>query len=317
LLAILFSLKISDDDKNELKTNYPKQKFIFCENMDEAKEYINEAEVIVTYGNDLNKTLVEQATRLSWVCVLSAGVDELPFEALEKKDIVVTNVRGIHKVPMAEYAISMLMQVYRSEKILMEKEQNHEWYRSSKPLEISGKTMLIAGTGAIGQEVARLAKAFRMKTIGVSRSGRDLEYFDENVTTDKMKSRLPEADFIVSVLPSTKETKRFYTYDFFEMMKDSAVFLNMGRGDVVESDVIIKAVKEKEIMHAVLDVFEEEPLPENHPLWSLENVTITPHISGISPNYLPRALEILRKNLDTYTKGRSDFINKIDTFRGY
>ncbi|HLR51496.1 MAG TPA: D-2-hydroxyacid dehydrogenase [Candidatus Avamphibacillus sp.] len=316
-MAILFSLKISDEDKKELKANYRQQEFIFCENMDEAKEHISKAEVIVTYGNDLNETLVEQATRLNWVCVLSAGVDGLPFEALNKKDILVTNVRGIHKVPMSEYAISMLMQVYRREKILMEKERNHEWYRSSRPLEISGKTMLIAGTGAIGREVARLAKAFHMKTIGVSRSGRELEYFDENVTTDKIKFRLPEADFIVSVLPSTKETKHFYTYDFFEMMKDSAIFLNMGRGDAVESDVIVKAIKEKEIMHAVLDVFEEEPLPENHPLWNLENVTITPHISGISPNYLPRALEILKENLDIYTKGRSDFINKIDISRGY
>src|SRR5699024_12799290 len=171
---------------------------------------------------------------------------------------------------------------------------------------LSGKTMLIAGTGAIGQEVARLAKAFHMKTIGVSRSGRDLEYFDENVTTDKMKSRLPEADFIVSVLPSTKETKHFYTYDFFEMMKDSAIFLNMGRGDVVESDVILKAIREKEIMHAVLDVFEIEPLPENHPLWDEENVTITPHLSGISPNYLPRALEILEKNIDVFVQGEGN-----------
>src|SRR5699024_12863703 len=109
------------------------------------------------------------------------------------------------------------------------------------------KTMLIAGTGAIGREVARLAKAIHMKTIGVSRSGRELEYFDENVTIDKIKFRLPEADFIVSVLPSTKETKHFYTYDLFEMMKESAIFLNMGRGDAVESDVILKAIKEKEI----------------------------------------------------------------------
>src|SRR5699024_4560590 len=108
--------------------------------------------------------------------------------------------------------------------------------------------------------------------IGVSRSGRAVKYFDENVTTDKMKSHLPNADFVVSVLPSTNETKNLYTMDFFQAMKESAVFLNMGRGDVVESDVIIKAIQEKEIMHAVLDVFETEPLPEDHPLWDEENV---------------------------------------------
>src|SRR5699024_550308 len=151
--------------------------------------------------------------------------------------------------------------------------KDHHWFRNKNPLEITGKTMLIAGTGAIGQEVARIAKAFQMKTIGISRSGRTVRYFDNNVTTNEMKSHLPEADFVVSVLPSTEETKYLYTFDVFQAMKSSAVFLNMGRGDVVESDVIIKAVQEKEIMHAVLDVFETEPLPENHPLWEEEKVT--------------------------------------------
>src|SRR5699024_12177463 len=106
-----------------------------------------------------------------------------------------------------------------------------------------------------------------MKTIDVSRSGRTVEHFDENVTTDKLKTYLPEADFVVSVLPSTKETKNLYTIDYFQSMKDNAVFLNMGRGDVVESDVIIKAVRENEIMNAVLDVFETEQLQKNHPQW--------------------------------------------------
>src|SRR5690625_7839086 len=116
--------------------------------------------------------------------------------------------------------------------------------------------MLIAGTGAIGQEVARLAKAFRMKTIGVSRSGRAVPHFDENVTTDKMKAYLPEADIVVSVLPSTKETQYLYTFDLFQALKESAVFLHMGRVDVLVRHLIIQAIKEKEIHHAVLDVLE-------------------------------------------------------------
>ena len=318
-MSVLFSLKISEKDRERLKANYPTLKFTFCDNMDEAQKHIDEAEVIVTYGSDLTDTLVEYAKKLKWVNVLSAGLDQLPFDALEKKSVIVTNVRGIHKIPMAEYAISMLLQVYRDEKTLMEKEKEHVWARDKKqkPLEITEKTMLIAGTGAIGQEVARLAKAFRMKTIGVSRSGRAVHHFDENVTTDKMKAYLPEADFVVSVLPSTKETQYLYTFDLFQAMKESAVFLNMGRGDVVESDVIIKAIKEKEIAHAVLDVFETEPLPEDHPLWAEEKVTITPHLSGISPNYLPRALDILERNLDVFVKGEDDYVNQIDTSLGY
>lgn len=197
-------------------------------------------------------------------------------------------------------------------------QQQQGWGRSSvKPLEISGKTMLIAGTGAIGQEVARLAKAFNMKTIGVSRSGQAKDYFDVNVKTPDMVSRLYEADFIVSVLPSTQETKYLFKMEHFKAMKDEAVFLNMGRGDVVKSDVILEALQSKEIMHAVLDVFEEEPLPKEHPLWQADNITITPHLSGISPQYLPRALEIFEKNLNVYTEKGNAYINKIDMARGY
>jgi len=318
-MATIFTLKISEKIQQRLKENFPTMEFIFCENMEEAEKHIEKAEIIVTFGGDLNDDLVMRAERLKWVSVLSAGLDQLPFASLEKKNVMVTNVKGIHKTPMAEYVISMLLQVYRNEKVFIEKEQEHIWHRDTKqmPLEISEKTMLIAGTGAIGQEVARLAKAFHMKTIGVSRSGRTVEHFDENVTTNEMKTYLPEADFVISVLPSTKETKNLYTIDYFQSMKDDAVFLNMGRGDVVESDVIIKAVREKEIMHAVLDVFETEPLPKDHPLWDEARVTITPHISGISPNYLPRALKILEQNLDVYIKGDGEYVNEIDTSRGY
>lgn len=316
-MTILFSLKISEQDQERLTTHYPSEDFIFCPSMDEAKHKIDKAEVIVTYGSDLDETLIASAKKLQWVCVLSAGLDQLPFQALKEKDVLVTNVKGIHKVPMAEYAISMLLSVYRHERLLMIKQQQHVWDRTVKPLEISGKTMLIAGTGAIGQEVARLAQAFNIKTIGVSKHGRSVEFFDETVTTSQMTTRLPEADFVVSVLPSTVETKNIYTFDVFQAMKNEAVFLNMGRGDAVENDVILKAVQEEEIMHAVLDVFEQEPLPEDHPLWDADNITITPHLSGISPYYLPRALDILEKNLDVYMKGYGEFVNKIDVSRGY
>lgn len=316
-MSILFTLKIPSKDQERLIEKYPNEELVFSEGIDESIDQINKAEVVVTFGTDLNEKIIEQAENLKMVAVLSAGIDELPFEALKKKDVIITNVRGIHKIPMAEYAISMLLQVYRDAKQITGDEKKHVWERSKRAWEISGKTMLVAGTGAIGQEVARLAKAFNMHTIGVSRSGRDIKYFDENIQTKDMKSKLPEADFVVSVLPSTKETQNFYTYELFQAMKNTTVFLNMGRGNVVETDTIIKAIQEKEIMHAILDVFEEEPLPVDHPLWEMKNITITPHISGISPHYLDRALVILEENLDVYTKDGSEYVNQVDLSRGY
>lgn len=314
---ILFSAKISKKHHERLQADYSDLSFRFCNNMKEAKDHLSEAEVLVTYGSDLTPELIAKAANLKWIMVMSAGMDKMPFKEIKEKNIVVTNVRGIHKIPMAEYAIGMLLQVYKRAKIIIRNEQETSWDPSVKMQEITGKTLLVLGTGAIGQEVARLAKAFNMKTIGVSRSGRSVEYFDENHSTADLKELLPQTDIIVSVLPSTEETKGLFTYDYFRLLPAHAVFLNMGRGDLVKGEDMLKAVREEEISHIVLDVFEEEPLPEGHPLWKEENVTITPHLSGLSKHYTPRALEIFKENLDKYLGGSTDFVNKIDLTRGY
>ncbi|MCG1028092.1 D-2-hydroxyacid dehydrogenase [Virgibacillus halodenitrificans] len=314
---ILFSAKISEKHQTRLKEEFTEQQFIMCSSMDEASAYLKAAEILVTYGEDLTPELIEHAAQLKWIMVLSAGMDRMPFDAIKAKGILVTNARGIHKTPMAEYAISMLLQVYRQANMLMEKEKAHEWDRNVRMEELSGKTVLVAGAGAIGQEVARLAKAFQMKTIGLSRSGEQREHFDENYQSTELESLLAETDIVVSVLPSTKETKEFYTYEHFKKLPKHAVFLNMGRGDAVKTEVILDAIRNKEIAHAVLDVFEEEPLPNDHPFWDEENITVTPHLSGISKLYQTRALDIFEENLKIYLQGKDDYVNKIDVSRGY
>ena len=296
---------------------FPHTTFQFCHNMEEAKDYLSEAVVFATYGVDLTPKLLSQAKKLRWIMVLSAGLEEMPLSQINERKIIVTNARGIHKIPMAEYAISMLLQVSRQEKILIKNEQENKWDKSLRMDEINSKTILIAGTGAIGQEVARLAKAFRMKTIGVSRSGKAVAYFDETYITKDMLSVLPKADFIVSVLPSTKETKQMYKKEHFKAMADHAIFLNMGRGDVVEEEVLLHALDKCQISHAVLDVFATEPLPENHPFWEHEKVTVTPHLSGVSVHYMERALDIFKENLQSFLQDKTCVKNLIDVTRGY
>jgi phosphoglycerate dehydrogenase-like enzyme len=284
--------------------------------MREADNYLDQATVFVTYGEDMNEDTIAKAPNLKWIMVLSAGVERLPFQAIEARNILVTNSRGIHKIQMAEYTISMLLQVYRQEKEVIENEKQSIWGKVPVQ-EITGRTMLVLGTGAIGQEVARLAKAFRMKTIGFSHSGRAVESFDEVYQINHLDQKLPEADFVVSVLPSTNETKYLLQAEHFKQMKNDAVFVNIGRGDVVASDIILRAVQEKEIAHAVLDVFEQEPLPAEHPFWKEPNITVTPHISGKSPEYLPRALSIFQENLHKFLQAEADFVNIVNTARGY
>lgn len=314
---ILFSAKISTKHKDKLQEDFPKQEFVFCDSPEEAKEYAVKAEVYVTYGNSIDETLIEQAEQLKWVACLSAGVDDFPLKKLEEKGVLLTNARGIHKIQMAEYVITMLLQVYRNSKTIIENEKQATWDKSVRIQEITGKKILIIGTGAIGRETARLAKAFHMETIGISRSGKKVENFDRVYQTSELLEVLPEADLIVSVIPSTKETRHLFTYEQFSAMKPSAVFLNMGRGDVLKEDDLLRAIQEEEFAHAVLDVFEQEPLPEGHPFWKEKNITVTPHISGLSPAYVKRALKIFKENLEVYENNGEDYLNVIDLKQGY
>jgi len=316
-MFVLTSCKIRRDLREKLASASSSVTYQFCNSIEEAEEYLPYADVLLTYGEDLDEEKIEQAKKLKWIMVLSAGMDRMPFNKIEEKGIIVTNSKGIHKTPMAEYAISMLLQVSRQAKTIIEQEQAHEWDRSVKITEISGKTIFIAGTGAIGQEVARVAKAFRMQTIGVSKSGRPKEYFDYVYPTNEGLPIIGEADFIVAVLPSTLETRDYFRKEHFEQMKSTAIFLNMGRGDAVNSTVLMDALQGGEIFHAVLDVFDQEPLPAAHPFWEMQNVTVTPHMSGISPEYQPRALGIFEKNLEVFLHDKKDYQNLIDPRKGY
>ncbi|WP_281974842.1 D-2-hydroxyacid dehydrogenase [Halobacillus litoralis] len=309
--------RVPDEIQQRLITRFTDAEFIFCHGIDEARHYIGEADVFITYGEDLDAQKIKAAKKLKWIMVLSAGMDKMPFEEISERNILVTNVKGIHAQPMAEYAISMLLQVSRKAKELIDFEQRHEWNRQPVMNEINGRTMVLLGTGAIAQEVARLAKAFNMKTIGVSKSGRMRDHFDQVFPVDQIDLVLPLGEFVVAVLPSTPETQHLLTADHFKKMPDHCVFLNMGRGDLVSSEVLLEAVTESYISHAVLDVFEEEPLPEEHPLWSEEKVTVTPHISGLSPHYVPRGFSLFEENLEVFLSGEGTLRNIIDPKRGY
>ncbi|WP_281659584.1 D-2-hydroxyacid dehydrogenase [Halobacillus sp. Cin3] len=309
--------RVPESIRIHLSRRFDEVDFVFCHGMHEAQHYLAEADVFITYGEDLDEEKIQVAKKLKWIMVLSAGMDRMPFDEIKKRGILVTNVRGIHAKPMAEYAISMLLQVSRKAKTLMKQEQKREWSRRAEMNEISERTMVLLGTGAIAQETARLAGAFGMTTIGLSKSGRPKEHFDQVYPISDIHLVLPKADFVVAVLPSTEETRGMLTYAHFAAMPDHAVFLNMGRGDLVPADVIMDAVTTDEIAHAVLDVFEEEPLPEAHPFWGEENVTVTPHISGISPHYVPRGFAIFEENLEVFLNGDGELRNIIDPERGY
>ncbi|MCP3028835.1 D-2-hydroxyacid dehydrogenase [Halobacillus sp. A5] len=316
-MFILSAIKrVPEEIRAHFEQTFEDVEFLFCHGIEEAEQHLPKADVFVTYGEDLNDDRINAAQQLKWIMVLSAGMDRMPFKAIDQRNILVTNVRGIHAKPMAEYAMSMVLQVARNAKRLMERERDHIWDRRVPMTEINQSTMVLLGTGAIAQETARLAQAFKMKTIGISKSGQSKEFFDETYKVESMDVALKEADFLIAVLPSTPDTKYLLTKDHFKKMPSHSVFLNMGRGDLVKSEDILNAVRSSDIGHAVLDVFEEEPLPENHVFWDEENITVTPHLSGISRHYVPRGFELFERNLNAYRQG-TKMENIIDAKRGY
>jgi phosphoglycerate dehydrogenase-like enzyme len=314
-MKVVSLIKIKSSIQDHMINDFPEVDFSFYKSADEAKAEISSAEVIITYG-ELDAALLDQAKNLKWISVFSAGVDNLPFEAIKKQDLVVTNVKGIHKIPMSEYVISMILQYYRSAKQLIENEKNAVWDQRVKMGEINERTLLLLGTGAIGGEIARLAKAFNMHVIGVNRSGRDVENVDEVFSIDNIRVPLAKSDIIVSVLPSTYETRHLLKGEHFSEMKDDALFISIGRGDIVEEEVLIHAVEQGEIGHTILDVFEKEPLDQEHPFWNMKEVTVTPHISGISKFYQERCYELFKNNLNRYISGET-LLNQIDPEKGY
>ncbi|MGP4071682.1 D-2-hydroxyacid dehydrogenase [Piscibacillus sp. B03] len=316
-MNILVTARMKTYLREGLMEKFPEATFNFKYPITEAETYIPEADVIVTFGEDLTNDHIEQAKNLKWIMVVSAGLDEMPFEKIIEKNILVTNARGIHKIQMSEYVIGMLLQVYRNLPTFLENQRKHVYDKRVKIEEISGKTMIVVGTGAIGQETARKAKAFDMKTIGVSRTGAKKDHFDECYKNEELLNKLPEADFVINVLPATPDTEKMFKADHFKTMKEDAIFLNMGRGTTVDEEQMIEALRDNEIRHAILDVFETEPLPEESPLWDMENVTLTPHNSAVTSGYMPRALDIFEKNLKQFLNGEEPSVNVIDPKRGY
>jgi len=307
--------------KKELQTqlihNHPDVDFRFYKKMNEAEKDLPVADAIITYGENLTAENIQSANHLKWIMVISAGVERLPFQAIKEKNILVTNARGIHKIPMAEYTFAAILQWCKKMKQWTVNQDKRIWSKYGLEMnELAGQTMTVVGTGAIGGEIARLAKAFRVHTLGVNRSGRKVEYFDEIYTISEIERPLTRSDIVVSVLPYTPETDHLIGKKQFDAMKEDSLFINIGRGNTVDQAELLSVLQSRKIS-AVLDVFEQEPLPEDHPFWGMENVVVTPHFSSISSLYQPRAFDIFEKNLLLFKENRTDLINLVDLDRGY
>nr|WP_106781116.1 D-2-hydroxyacid dehydrogenase [Lysinibacillus timonensis] len=314
-MKVYFTFVPRPDLQEPLLKEFPNVHFVFHSRLDEEK--LKDTEVLVTYGEDLNEYRIQIAQNLKWIFVVSAGIEKMPHQAIADRRILVSNVRGIHKKPMTESILAHILAIKRVLPHIYEKQKQVEWNKKANPTELNGSTAIIVGPGAIGSEIGRLLQAFEVYTIGCNKSGNTAPFMNETFKIDSLFELLPRAEIVISVLPSTSETKHLFSYEHFKQMPKETIFLNFGRGDLVATDVLLKVLEERLIEHVVLDVFEEEPLPDTSKLWQMDNITISPHCSSHSSRYVERSLNIFKPSLTKWLKGERNLENKMDILRGY
>ena len=256
------------------------------------------------------------ADKLKWIHATSAGVDALMFPALTKGDVVVTNARGIFDRTIAEYVLCTILMFAKDFPGSIRLQMKHQWkHRDTERAE--GKQVLVVGAGSIGRQIGRLVAAAGLKPHGIARTARkDDPDFVAVHGNDDLYNQLGHADYVVIAAPLTPQTEGLFDEKAFKAMKKTARLINIGRGPIVKTDDLISALSSGEIAGAGLDVFEEEPLPENHPLWDMENVTMTAHMAGDFIGWKRALTDQFLENFDRWRKGEELF-NPVNKELGY
>lgn len=275
-------------------------------------------EIIVTYGVDEDWELIdfEQLPNLKWIQVFQTGIEQVPIEEIAKRNIKLTNVRNIYGSPMSEYVMSIILYELRELARFIENKKLKKYDRTKLVDEASFKTIGIFGTGDLGVEVAKRAKAFDMTVFGFNSNGRPVEYFDRTFTWEHKDEMIQQCDFIVLLLPLIDRTYHFLAEREFAMMKDTAFVINVGRGPLVKEDALLEALENNWIKGAAVDVFDKEPLPESSPLWEAKNLILTPHLSAKTKYFFDRSIAIFEENYHAY-KNNQPLKFEIDFIKGY
>lgn len=280
---------------------------------------VAEAEVILS-NPMVPGDILERAPKLRWLQLTSAGVDRLLDAPIVRTPAVdVTTASGIHAVPISEFVLGAMLAFAKGFPRALRAQDEGRW-NPYLPEELEDKTVGILGMGAIGSRVAALADAFGMEVLAIRRSAGSRHKGDGRVSEFMPPSDLPyllgESDYVVVAVPLTDESRHMIGEEQLRSMKPSAVIVNIARGAVIDEPALIHALKEGWIAGAALDVFEQEPLPEDSEIWKLPNVLLTPHVSGGTPRYMERAVDLFCDNLHHYLDGRT-LRNVVDPERGY
>ncbi len=297
---------------------------VVSDNLDQIKSKAANAEIIVYSGLTGKGVSLREIwpymTNVAWVHSLSAGVEKMLFPALVESPVPVTNARGVFKRPLAEFAVLGMLYFYKHVRRLVESQRAHKWDDFMVDM-LPGKVMGVVGYGEIGRECALLAKALGVTVYATRRNPQRStgdSIVDRIFPVTELNRMLSEVDVVLAAAPLTPETEHMLSDGEFQVMKRSAIIINVGRGPVIDEAALIRALQGGQVAGAALDVFEEEPLPADHPFWGMENVLISPHCTDRTrdPDWLDMSAQFFVQNFQRFIDGK-ELENVVDKRAGY
>lgn len=239
---------------------------------------------------------IERFANLKYIQLTSAGYDRVPMDYVREYNIEIHNAKGVYSVPMAEFAIAGVLQLYKQSRFFECNQKKHVWEKNRNILELQGKNVCIVGCGDVGTECAKRFRAFGCRIMGVNRSKRESALYDTIVGLDEMNKVVEKADILLLTIALTDETRHLINQNILNKLKETAIIVNLSRGEIIDTEALIDNLSR--IRGAVLDVFEEEPLSAENVLWGMENVILTPHNSFVGDGNNERLKKVIFGNLE-------------------
>ena len=285
----------------------------YNENTITNNDDVDTADILVTY-NPFKTLDISKMKNLKYIQTTSIGIDQIPIEKTISRDIIIANNKGGYSIPIGEWIVMSILEVYKNSKKFYEQQLNQKWKMNFSISELTGKKIGFIGTGTLATEAAKRLQGFDVEIWGVNTTGYHKEYFDKCFVSNEMDEVFKNCDVVVATIPATKDTLGIINKDKFKIMKDDSVFINVGRGNIVNQKDLIKYIKKFRCV--VLDVFENEPLDKDSELWTFDNIIITPHNSWVSDKNKERTFDMIYNNLKNYIENKP-LKNIVDIYKGY
>jgi phosphoglycerate dehydrogenase-like enzyme len=305
LILLTLPEPIRNQYRDRLRKRFPQITIELVDHHSKVGPFIGKADALVTFAPMLSGDVLTAATRLKWVQALGTGVDNLIDQPALRKDVIVTNMRGIQGTPVSEAALASMLTLARGLRHAIAAQDERQWRRFPAQL-LHDKTVGIFGVGQIAEVLAPKCKAFGMRVVGVTSAPRALAGFDRMHRREELAAVVGGFDFLVLLAPLTAATRNSIDAGILAAMKPTSYLVNLARGGIVDELALIDALAKGRIAGAALDVFNEEPLPPDHPFWSMRNVIVTAHQGGFCDVYIDYALPTIEANMERFLNNDFD-----------